>query len=140
MVALNNDRLREQPVHAATDVTGFGLLGHLLEMARGSRLGFRIEAAKVKFFDGVLELAAADSVPAGSRANLENARSAGMRFADSVSEHVAVALADAQTSGGLLIAIAPAFAQDLLSALSDARAPDVSVVGTLTKELSYSVV
>ncbi len=140
MVALNNDHPRDQPVHAATDVTGFGLLGHLLEMARGSALGFYIESAKVKLFDGVLKLAAAGVVPAGTRANLDGARAAGVRFADSVNEHVAVALADAQTSGGLLIAVAPAYAQELASALNRALVPDVSVVGRLTKELVYSVV
>lgn len=86
---------------AMTDVTGFGLLGHLGEMLDG--VGAVVEAGLVPLLDGAAELAAADVVPAGTRRNLADAG----RFTDleGVDETTAVLLADAQTNGGLLVAV-----------------------------------
>lgn len=117
-------------VHAATDVTGFGLLGHLREMT-GSALGARIVASSVPFFAGVLELAARDVVPGGTRRNLENAVHNGVTFDSSVGAPLRLALADAQTSGGLLIAVEPGSAERLLQELR-ARSIDAAQIGTLT--------
>jgi selenide,water dikinase len=103
---------------AATDVTGFGLLGHLREMAAGG-LGAEISSAAVPQLRRALDLAADGIVPGGTRANLDNALESGVAFADSVSDAMQLLLCDAQTSGGLLIAIVPERAQTLLDCLSE---------------------
>jgi selenide,water dikinase len=93
-------------VRALTDVTGFGLLGHGLEMARGSKAALRIESARVPVIDGVRALAEKDVLPGGSRANLDWVRPH-VRFGAAVDPVQQRILADAQTNGGLLAAVAP---------------------------------
>ena len=109
--------MRRIGVAAATDVTGFGLLGHLGEMARASGVSAVIEFSRLPVFEGVLELAAADVIPAGSQRNLQ-AVARFTRFGDrNVSEQIL--LADAQTSGGLLIAVDAPLTAALLQALEE---------------------
>jgi selenide,water dikinase len=104
--------------HAATDVTGYGLVGHGGEMARASRVALAFDARRVPLFDGVLELIAQDAIPGGTRDNLaEHARFT--EYADGVPESYRVALSDAQTSGGLLVAIPREGAQRMLDELAD---------------------
>ena len=91
---------------AATDVTGFGLLGHVHNLALGSGLSARIEAAKVPTFAATQRLAAEGLVPGGSKANLRYVE-ATTTFEDAVSQDDRLILADAQTSRGLVIAVAP---------------------------------
>ncbi len=93
-------------VRAATDVTGFGFLGHLREMT-GATLGADIDSSAVPLLDRVLDLAAQDCVPGGTRTNLQFALENGVRFGAGVTQAMQLVLADAQTSGGLLIAIDP---------------------------------
>jgi selenide,water dikinase len=107
-------------VHALTDVTGFGLLGHGWELAEGSGVALRLRVKDIPVLDGVHALAARDVVPGGSKANL--------RW---VEPHLAVGpgldatwpqvLADAQTNGGLLAAVDPARAGEVLGALAAAK-------------------
>jgi selenide,water dikinase len=106
-------------VHALTDVTGFGLLGHSWEMAEGSRVRFRLEARAIPVQEGVRELAAADVIPGGSKANLEWVKPH-VRFPEGMSDVDRIVLADAQTNGGLLAAVAPERAGELLAAMSRA--------------------
>jgi selenide, water dikinase len=107
MVRLNDRASRAMlahGVHGATDVTGYGLVGHAGEMARASGVALAFDAHRVPLFDGVLELIARGAVPGGTRDNLtEHARFT--QYADEVSEEHRIVLSDAQTSGGLLIAI-----------------------------------
>jgi selenide,water dikinase len=104
--------------HAATDITGYGLVGHAGEMARASGVALAIDAAAVPRYDGVLELIAQGAVPGGTRDNLaEHARFA--QYADGVPQALRILLSDAQTSGGLLIAIAGGGAQRVLADLAD---------------------
>lgn len=105
-------------VHALTDVTGFGLLGHAWEMAEGSGVALRLEAGRVPVLDGVVELAAADVVPGGSKANLAWVQPQ-LRL-DPGAARPAIVLADAQTNGGLLAAVAPGAVAGLLAALAAA--------------------
>jgi selenide,water dikinase len=107
----------EVGVHAATDVTGFGLLGHLGNIVRASHVGAHVVAARVPMFDRVVELAERDVCPGGSKRNLAFAAPT-TSFAPSVPPHVQLLLADAQTSGGLLIAVAPDRADALDAALA----------------------
>jgi selenide,water dikinase len=103
-------------VHALTDVTGFGLLGHGWEMASGSGVALRIRAAAVPVLEGVHELAARDVVPGGSKANLRWV-TPNLRVADGLAPTWPTVLADAQTNGGLLAAVDPARAEPLLAEL-----------------------
>lgn len=105
MTTLNADASRAAlaaGVRAATDVTGFGLLGHLFKMARASGVTAVVDAAAVPYLDGVRESLAAGFVPGGSRRNLDWVRP--HLRADGISDDELVLLADAQTSGGLLVA------------------------------------
>ena len=97
------------PVHALTDVTGFGLLGHLAEMALGARLRARVQLQAVPILAGVPSLADQGVVPGGTDANLEHF-SAHVRFPAGLPLAIRQVLADAQTNGGLLAAI-PASAE-----------------------------
>ncbi|NUR80336.1 MAG: selenide, water dikinase SelD [Dermatophilaceae bacterium] len=88
-------------IRAATDVTGFGLLGHLYKMARASGVSAVVDAAAVPYLEGARESLAAGFVPGGSRRNLDWVRP---HLHATVDEDELVLLADAQTSGGLLVA------------------------------------
>ena len=131
MVALNaaaSATMLRVGVNAATDVTGFGLLGHLHEMTAASGVGAVIEASAVPLFDGVLDLAAAGVVPGGTKRNLNNA----LAFTDfgEASEEVRTVLADAQTSGGLLISASA----DAAAAIVDELGPPAAVIGTIERD------
>ena len=89
-------------VRCATDVTGFGMLGHLYKIARASGVTAVVEASAVPYLDGARSALAAGFVPGGSRRNLEWVRA--HSDLDSISDDEALLLADAQTSGGLLLA------------------------------------
>jgi|CXWL01.1.fsa_nt_gi selenide,water dikinase len=135
------EAILEVGVDAATDVTGFGLLGHLGNMLRessatlGRALGARLDSARVPWFAGVLELAARDVCPGGSRRNLAYAASRTV-FAPTVPAPVPLLLADAQTSGGLLIAVAPDRQEALLAALEQRGVGVRAVIGRITEAAS----
>jgi selenide,water dikinase len=119
-------------VDAATDITGFGLLGHLGEMVTACGHGAEILAGGVPLLPGALELLGQGFLPGGSRRNLQSLDGR-VRFAEGLPEHVALLLADAQTSGGLLIAVP----EERLDALRDAlvrRAVPAAVVGRITAD------
>jgi selenide,water dikinase len=118
-------------VHAATDVTGYGLLGHLGEMLRASGVAAVVEADRVPVIEGVAELAAQDVYPGGSRRNLKSAS----RFTDfgSLDEPHRRVLADAQTSGGLLLAVPSDRAHDLVEWLGGV-APSAALIGEITEQ------
>ena len=106
MAALNADAAQAALASGAvcaTDVTGFGLLGHLYKLARASGVTAVIDAAAVPYLDGAREAAAAGYISGGTRRNLDWV-APHTRFAGSLSETERLLLADAQTSGGLLVA------------------------------------
>jgi selenide,water dikinase len=92
--------------HAVTDVTGFGLVGHLHELAEASGLTARLHLRALPMLPGVLDLARAGHVPGGSRRNRE-AADVFASFAGGHDPLLAAIACDAQTSGGLLAAVAP---------------------------------
>jgi selenide,water dikinase len=113
----------------ATDVTGFGLLGHLGRMSVESGVDVDLRVADVPLIPGARELAEQGFVPGGSRRNLEWARE---RLAVGTADETAVLmLADAQTSGGLLFGADPAAAAQAVAHLR-ASGHDAAVVGTLS--------
>jgi selenide, water dikinase len=105
-------------VSALTDVTGFGLLGHAWEMAEGSRVVLSIRVDAVPVQAGVLGLAEKDVVPGGTKANLEWV-APHVHFGPAVSRPMQLVLADAQTNGGLLAAVAPGRLETVLRLLAD---------------------
>ena len=111
-------------VHAATDVTGFGLIGHAREMALASGVSLRIEAAKVELLPGAVECARAGFIPGGGKANEEFAAGC-VEFATSVPSEVRKLLFDPQTAGGLLLSVSGERADEIVSAL---RERDVAAV------------
>jgi len=118
------------PVHALTDVTGFGLLGHLTEMALGAKLRARLFLGSVPILAGVPALAEQGVVPGGTTANLEHF-GAHVRFPAGLPEHIRRVLADAQTNGGLLAAIPRAALPRAERSLARAGV-DAALVGELT--------
>jgi selenide,water dikinase len=120
MVALGSS------VHAATDVTGFGLLGHLSEMLGAGDVGVRLEADLVPVLPEVHDFAAQGVVPGGTRRNLASVEPF-MDWSERFTEEERLVLADAQTSGGLLIAVDP-------SAVD--RLPGATRIGTFTDRLA----
>ncbi len=118
-------------VHAATDVTGFGLLGHLHNMLEASGVAAEIDAAAVPLFPGAAELAARGAVPGGTQRNRE-ALAAHVTFAPGVPEATRVLLCDAQTSGGLLLAVPADRVDALIAALERERTPVAARIGRVT--------
>jgi len=116
--------------HAATDVTGFGFLGHLHHLASASGLAARVFADAVPILDFVSELAAEGMVPGGSKDNLAYVQPH-TSFDSSLSEVERLILADAQTSGGLLIAVPPEAEASLLRELSERGVSARALVGEM---------
>jgi selenide,water dikinase len=135
MQALNRNAsqvMLEVGVHACTDITGFGLLGHALEMAEASRVGIEIDASALHVYPQVLELAAIGLVPAGSYRNREYYMPKVVNRADVVPEIIDI-LADPQTSGGLMIAVA-ADRLERLTRLLEAAGCDAFNIGRIVAE------
>ncbi len=132
MTTLNRDAAeaaRAAGAHALTDVTGFGLLGHLHELALGSGLSAQVEAEAVPAISGVLELlAGGEAIAGGTRRNRDHA-SVFSRFADGVTEPRRWLVCDAMTSGGLLAAVPDAGAMPgwAIGRLVDGPAGEISV-------------
>jgi selenide,water dikinase len=121
------------PIHAVTDVTGFGLLGHAREMALGDAargieaVSFEIDHSTVRYLPGALEAAREGFLPGGLKNNRDFIGDC-VGFADSVSQEYRDLLFDPQTSGGLLIAISPESADSAISAL-DCHGVSASSIG-----------
>jgi len=116
-------------VHAATDVTGFGLLGHLQELFAGSGLAGEVDASAVPVIDGVRELLAAGMVAGGTQRNHAFVTETAPVDWGALPLDEQLLLCDAQTSGGLLLAVDPVRADDLVHALAAHDTLAASVVG-----------
>ncbi len=115
-------------VHACTDITGFGLLGHGLEMARGSGVDLVIDAGAIPVLPQVLELAAMGLIPGGAYNNRRYVE-ADIDIAAGVPEALQDVLYDPQTSGGLLIAVAAEKAAGLMAALKERGVSAARLIG-----------
>ena len=123
-------------VRAATDVTGFGLLGHLHRMLAASGVAARVWAAAVPLLPGAAELAAAGFVSGGTRANTERMRADAV-IDEAVPAELAVLLHDAQTSGGLLLAVPQAAAAALTAELRTQGLPAALVGEVIAGESGH---
>ncbi|HWH03204.1 MAG TPA: selenide, water dikinase SelD [Gemmatimonadales bacterium] len=120
--------LRAAPVHAATDVTGFGLLGHLNSVLRASRAAADLEAGSVPLLPRVREMALKGAIPSGTKRNLASVAQA-VTFDPAMAEVDRLILADAQTSGGLLISAPESSRDQLLAALKREGTLAAAVIG-----------
>src|SRR3989442_15768418 len=115
-------------VHAATDVTGFGLLGHLRTLLQASGAAAELRVAAVPALPRARGAAERGAVPGGAERNMASVAEAG-HFAAGVDQAMRLLLADAQTSGGLVIAVAAERADALVAALGRERTPAAAVIG-----------
>ncbi len=123
-------------IHAMTDVTGFGLIGHAREMALASDVSLELHASRIPLLRGALECVRAGYIPGGLNNNRDFAECL-VEYDDGVSAEVRALLFDPQTAGGLLISVAAEDAGDLMGALAGASVPavEVGVVVARTKPL-----
>jgi selenide, water dikinase len=113
-------------VHALTDITGFGLIGHAREMALASNVSLVLYSAKVPLLEGALDCVRAGHIPGGLKANREFAECA-VEYESGIPEDVKTALFDPQTAGGLLISVAAGDSPILARALHTAGVPAVEI-------------
>ncbi len=118
-------------VHAMTDVTGFGLLGHLLEMLEASGAGATLTLSAIPILEAARRHARAGAIPGGSKANLEAVEDR-VRF-EGVDPIDPILLADAQTSGGLLIAVSPRVVRRLVAGLEAAGTLVAAEIGVVVE-------
>lgn len=142
MATLNKgaaDAMNSVGVSAATDVTGFGLLGHLSQMAKASGVSATLNWSKIPLLTGALDLAHAGSTSGGTRRNME-ALEGKVILDEGISEFEFMVLADAQTSGGMLISVAKDRADALVKSLVDNETLHCAVVGRITSDEAPGVV
>ena len=136
MLMLNDkasELMVEAGAHAGTDITGFGLLGHITQLVQNSQVGINIDVAAVPFFSGASEFVRRGLCPAGLYRN-QDFYSPSVRIASQVPTDVQNILYDPQTSGGLLICLAPQQAEWLLSKLREAGMAEVAIIGEVVGE------
>jgi cysteine desulfurase len=141
MVQLNKkaaEILRKYPVHACTDVTGFGLLGHLLGMSMASHVDVQLQASRVPVLDTVTDFINLGMVPGGTRNNLEYVQ-ARVQWDDSIPDSMKYILADAQTSGGLLAAIPAQAAEQIIVELHQVGITAAAAIGQFQKSGSGKI-
>ena len=125
-------------VHACTDVTGFGLLGHSYEMASGSDVTIVLEGEKIPLMSGARELASMGIVPGGAYRNMDYVGSR-MRQTETAVQALVDLAADPQTSGGLLVSLPPEDAAGLLERLM-VFAPWSTIVGRVIEQQDVSLI
>lgn len=120
-------------VNACTDVTGFSLLGHAVEMAQGSEVGMEIYSSQIPIFDGTMELAEMNIVPPLARQN-ELAFKTNINFHEDVSRDMIKVLFDPQTSGGLLISVPEERKTTLLEKMHQGGVTSAALIGQVTDQ------
>jgi len=125
-------------VHACTDVTGYGLLGHLRWMVEATGLTARVSLSRTPVMDGVWDLIAKGTIPGGTIRNLKSLANI-VRWDEKVSQDRRIVLADAQTSGGLLMATPPDRVERLLKELRQAGVQG-AIIGEFTHDRGPSIV
>ena len=128
-----SEAMIEIGVNACTDVTGFGLLGHLLELVRASGVSAQIDYSRISFIPDVLKLAAGGVIPGGSKDNYSYTK-AFVHYSDNISEIRRYLLNDAQTSGGLLIAVSKSKADKFMDILKSKNVYDAKIIGKIIEK------
>ena len=141
MKALNKDAanlMHEHEVNAATDVTGFGLLGHLIEMCKSSNVSMELDFKSIPFFPGVEELVNSGFIPSGTKRNHDFVSNY-CDFNDGISITQQMMLSDAQTSGGLLISVPTDHAESYIQTYNSSSKINAHIIGKVTSESSKLV-
>lgn len=136
MAALNRDAsevAREQGAHAVTDITGFGLLGHLSEMCRASEVAAELWYEALPLLPGAVELVRDGIVPGGTKRNLEHVVP-WTAFAPELSDWQRLLVADAQTSGGLLLAVPPSALEATVASLKWRGVQAAAAIGRVKEQ------
>jgi len=136
MVTLNrraSELMMEEEVHACTDVTGFGLLGHACEMIEGSDVGITIYSSKVPFFPEALEFAKMGLIPGGLHRNREF-RIHMVKIDAGVSSYLVDIFFDPQTSGGLLISVPESAAESLVKRMHENGISEATIIGDVVSK------
>ena len=129
-----SDTLQKFNPNAVTDITGFGLIGHLIEICKGSNVSSNINFSDINFLPGAIDLANEGIMPGGSKRNLEYAKNY-VKFSDSLSTTERLLACDAQTSGGLLISIPNEEADQFI----EAYGYQAIKIGSITEKDTFSV-
>ncbi len=133
MVSLNQPAakiMNSLEVHAATDITGYGLLGHLFEMCQGSNISAEIHNSQIPVINGTVGLAEKGFIPGGSKRNFKTSRKY-TKFSVSLPEIDKLILTDAQTSGGLLISLSENQAHEFLYRFGDETGMEAVIIGKI---------
>ncbi len=136
MASLNkkaSEIMSHYPVHACTDITGFGLLGHMAEMINGSPSGLHVISKNIPFINNVMEYGSMGLFPAGAYKNREFFEHF-VIFEPHVDPIMQDLLFDPQTSGGLLISVEKNAAEELLASLKEENIMGASIIGQVTEE------
>ena len=131
--------MQKYGVHGATDVTGFGLAGHALKMARASGVTIRIDMSKVPLLSGTYDLAEQGCIPGAAFRNLDYTEGE-TSFAEGLDYNLKMIAHDAQTSGGLLMAVAPDKVPELLRELHASGHPEAALIGRAGKRENVALV
>jgi len=142
MAALNKkaaELMQEIGVHACTDITGFGLLGHAVQLADASKVGLEFQIKAIPHFKEVIEFSREGMCPGGLYRNRDY-YSCKVEINDEIPEHVRDVYYDAQTSGGLLICLEAEKAETLLERLKEAGVAEAAIIGRVVSEPKGKVV
>jgi len=120
-------------VKCATDITGFSVLGHALEMAKGSGVKIEIDASKVPQLSGAYDLIDAGCIPGASFRNLKHVEE-NVHFAENLDYNLKMLMLDPQTSGGLLISCRKNCCEEVLEELKRVENPSSEIIGRIGKK------
>jgi selenide,water dikinase len=141
MITLNDkaaEAMKGLDIHACTDVTGFGLLGHLYEMVGETDVSCEVDASRVPLIDGVEELVMAGAVPGGTRNNMEYVNPE-IHWPEEIPEYLKILLCDAQTSGGLMVALPVDQAAVYCQKLMKTGSLPAAIIGRFTEKLEKKI-
>lgn len=136
MLTLNrgaSESMQKIGVHSCTDVTGFGLVGHSMEMAKASHVKIRIRFDQVPFMDLVHDLVLKESVPGGAYSNLAHF-SSDVFFSENITEADKIMICDPQTSGGLLISVSKEKADELVDLINQNQPAWAKIIGEVSEK------
>jgi selenide,water dikinase len=141
MITLNKNSKKvfeKYPISSCTDITGFGLIGHSIEMAESSNVTFELDINNIPFINDVVEYAEMGLVPAGSYNNRKYFE--GKSLFKNIKEVYLDLLFDPQTSGGLLVSVEESYAEEILKELEENRETQFALIGRVTEKQDQFII
>ena len=142
MATLNNNKTffsESNLINASTDVTGYGLLGHLIEMAEASNLSAKINFGSIPIINETIHFSKKDVIPGGTKKNFDFYKS-NISFSEKLENYQKLILADAQTSGGLLLSVNKNKAKYLIKKINENANYNAHIIGNFTSKKKKSVI